>query len=137
MRRPFLLALFAYLLPTFVTGFVWHFTLFGDVYHELQVYRDNPFVPLGVTSMLIQSVLFAWMFPRLFNTRREAWVHSAFASGVIFGLLSWSFTTVAAAAKYPMTSVEQFVAIESAYTLLQFLLVAPLMALVWRDPAPT
>ena len=135
MRRPFLLAFFAYLIPTFATGFFWHMVVFGDVYRELNVYRENPLVPLGFTSMLIQGILFAWAFPRLFNTRRDAWRHSAFASGVLFALLSWSFTTVAAAAKYPMASVEQFVAIESGYTVLQFLLVAPLMALVWRDPA--
>ena len=51
--------------------------------------------------------------------------------------MSWSFTTIAVAAKYPMTSIQEYVLIETLFTLVQFALVAPLMALAWRDvPSP-
>lgn len=41
------------------------------------------------------------------------------------------------AAKHPMASVPEYVLIETAYTALQFLLVAPLVALAWRgQPRP-
>jgi len=46
------------------------------------------------------------------------------------GLLSWSFTTIAAAAKGPMTSIRDFFAIETAFTALQWIVVGLLTALV-------
>jgi hypothetical protein len=50
------------------------------------------------------------------------------------GLLSWSFTTLAVAAKHPMSSISDYVVLESAFTFLQFLIVGPLMALAHRTP---
>lgn len=135
MKKPFLLALFGYLVPTFVTGFVWHLVAFHDVYLRLAIYRPEPVIPLGFSSMLVQGVLFAAAWPRLFDTALGAWRRSALMGGVAYGLLSWSFTTLAVAAKHPMASITEYVVIESAFTVVQFALAAPLMALAWRGTA--
>ena len=135
MRRS-ILAVLAYLVPTFVTGFVWHLVLFHSLYQRLEIYRPDPLIPLGLGSMLVQAVLFAWAYPRLFSTAPQAWGRSAPLAGLGFAALSWSFTTLAVAAKHPMTSLPEYVALETGYTILQFLLVAPLMALAWRGAEP-
>ena len=57
---------------------------------------------------------------------------SAMSFALMAALLSWSFTTIAVAAKHPMTSVKGFVAIETAFTAVQFTLVGPLFALASR-----
>ena len=44
-------------------------------------------------------------------------------------MLSWSFTTLAVAAKNVMTSVPPYLLIESAFTIVQWAIVGPLMAL--------
>jgi len=49
---------------------------------------------------------------------------------------SWSFTTIAVAAKHPMTSVAEYFLIETLFTVVQFALVAPFMALAWRGEEP-
>jgi hypothetical protein len=54
---------------------------------------------------------------------------------MVFGLLAWSFTTLPVAAKYRMTSVSSFVTLETCFTILQFVVVSPLIALAWRDRA--
>jgi hypothetical protein len=131
MRRG-VLAVLAYLVPTFFTGFVWHLVLFHSLYQRLEIYRPDPLIPLGIGSMLVQGVLFAWAYPRLFSTAPNAWSRSALLAGLGFGALSWSFTTLAVAAKHPMTSLPGYLAVETGYTLLQFSLVAPLLALAWR-----
>jgi hypothetical protein len=141
MRRG-VLAVLAYLVPTFLTGFLWHLVLFHSLYRRLQIYRPDPLIPLGLGSMLVQALLFAWAYPRLFSTARNDWGRSALQAGLGFAALSWSFTTLAVAAKHPMTSLLDYVAVETGYTVLQFLLVAPLLALAWRGaelrtpPAP-
>lgn len=132
MKKPFALAMLAYVVPTFITGFLWHLVFLHDAYTRLAIYRPEPVIPLGFASMLVQAVLFAWAYPRLFDTAAGTWKRSALCAGVSYAALSWSFTTLAVSAKHPMASVPEYVAIETAFTVLQFLLVAPLMALAWR-----
>ncbi len=136
MKKPYALAVLAYLVPTFFTGFVWHLVVFHDVYTRLNIYRADPIIPFGFGSMLVQGLIFAWAYPRLFDTGRSAWVGSALRSGLLYAALSWSFTTIAVAAKHPMTSVAEYFLIETLFTVAQFALVAPLMALAWRDAEP-
>ena len=130
MNKPFWLAFAAYLLPSFPIGYTWHLMLFADNYHRLDLFRDDVIIPLGLASMLTQAVLFAWMYPRLFGNLK--WTVGALRFGVVFGLLSWSYTTLPVAAKYQMTSVSDFMWLESAFTLQQFAVVSPLIALVYR-----
>jgi hypothetical protein len=80
--------------------------------------------------MLIQGVVFAFVYPRLMPDPAAISCGLLFALGA--ALLSWTFTTRAVAAKHPMTSVRRFVVIETAFTVTQFLLVGPLFALSFR-----
>jgi hypothetical protein len=130
MRRPFALAMAAYVVPTFVLGFVWHLVLFAEDYDALRIYRPDVIIPFGLASMLIQGAVFAWAYPRLME--RPEGIGSGLKFAGAAALLSWSFTTLAVAAKHPMTSIGGFVAIETGYTTLQFLLVGPLLASSFR-----
>jgi hypothetical protein len=50
-------------------------------------------------------------------------------------LLSWSFTTLAVAAKNVMASVPDYLVIETAFTVVQWAMVGPLTALAFGDAA--
>lgn len=50
----------------------------------------------------------------------------------IFGVLAWSFVVLPVAAKYRMTSVQDFIVLETCFTALQFAIVSPLIALAHR-----
>jgi hypothetical protein len=126
----FVLSLLAYLVPTFALGFVWHLKLFHDYYRDLGIYRPDVIIPFGFLSMLLQGCIFAFAYPRLTSAPGELSSGLLFAAGA--ALLSWTFTTLAVAAKHPMTSVRRFVGIETAFTATQFLLVGPLLALAAR-----
>ncbi len=132
MGRSFWLAVAAYVVPTFPLGYFWHLSTFAEQYHRLALYRSEVIIPFGLLSMVIQGVFFAWAFPRLFNTRREQWVGNALRFGGLFAVLAWSFTTLPVAAKYQMSSVSDFLLLETGFTALQFLVVSPLIALAYR-----
>lgn len=134
-RRAFIFALLAYLVPTFILGYVWHLQLFADVYHELGVYRPDVIIPFGFLSMLLQGSLFAIAYRRLVD--RPASLLDAMRFAAMAALLSWTFTTLAVAAKHPMTSVSRFVLIETSFTAVQFLIVGPLLALAARASGST
>lgn len=132
MNRSFWLGFAAYLVPTFPLGYFWHLVTFAERYHALDMYRDQVIIPMGLGSMIIQACFFSWAYPKLFSTQGSDWIKSALASTLCFGLLAWSFTTLPVAAKYKMASVADFMMLETSFTLLQFAIVAPLIALAHR-----
>jgi len=133
MDKTFWLGFLAYLVPTFPLGYFWHLKTFAARYEALQMYRKQVIIPFGLGSMIVQGAFFSWAYPRLFSTGHNQWVSSALACTLAYGLLSWSFTTLPVAAKFRMTSISGFMTLESAFTAVQFVTVAPLMALVYRS----
>lgn len=132
MSTSFWLAAAAYLLPTFPLGYFWHLKLCRERYERLEMYRAEVIIPFGLATMIIQALVYAWLYPRLFDTSAAAWPASALQFGAIFGLLAWSLAVVPVAAKYRMTSVAEFLRLETAFTVLQYAIVSPLIALAWR-----
>jgi hypothetical protein len=122
----------AYILPSFPIAFVWHLLLFEQKYHALQVYRDEPVIAFGLGSMIIQGAIFSWLFPRVFMQSSGSFLKDGLLYGLGAGLLSWSFTTLAVAAKNVMVSVPDYVLLETTFTILQFAVVGPLIALAYR-----
>src|SRR5262245_30069223 len=80
--RRFWLGVAAYLIPTFPIAFVWHLVLFEQKYHALAIYRDDPIIPFGFASMIIQAVIFSWVFPRVFADNGG----SVLKDGLLYGL---------------------------------------------------
>jgi hypothetical protein len=128
MKR-YVLAVLAYLVPTFALGFVWHLVLFQSYYDGLAIYRRDIIIPFGFFSILIQAAIFAWMYEKAFAAARGTRLSLAWRYGLVGAVLSWSFTTLAVAAKNVMASVPDYLLIESAFTIAQWALVAPLTVL--------
>ena len=82
--------------------------------------------------MIIQGAIFSWLFPRVFTQGSNSFVKDGLLYGLGAGLLSWSFTTLAVGAKNVMVSVPDYVLLETAFTILQFAIVGPLIALAYR-----
>jgi hypothetical protein len=55
------------------------------------------------------------------------------AAYVALALVSWSFAAPAVAAKNIMTSVPTYMVLETGFTLVQFAVVGPLIALAYRN----
>ncbi len=124
------IAALAYLVPTFLLGFFWHLVFFKGYYAALAMYRHDVIIPFGFLSMSIQAVLFGWIYDGVF-ARRIATASGRGLRYAAFGAaLSWSFTTIAVAAKNVMTSVPAYLLIETAFTAVQWLIVGPLTSLV-------
>lgn len=128
MKRRFL-AVLAYMLPSFPLGFLWHLTVFADYYATLQVYRAEPIIPLGVLSMLVQGIVWAIVYERLFAG--EPVVKGAVKFALLACPLAWSFMVVAASAKHLMGSTSGFFVIETAFIVIQYLIVSPFIAAVY------
>lgn len=132
MSPQFWLAVLAYLVPTFPLGYFWHLKTFKRTYDGLEIFRNDMIIPMGLGSMLLQAILFAWAFPHLMPTGSGEWARGALGFFMFFGLLSWSFMVLPVAAKYRMASVSRFFAVETAFVALQFAVVSPLVAWAYQ-----
>lgn len=128
------LAVLAYVLPTFPLGFLWHLTVFAGYYETLEVYRPDPIIPFGVLSMFVQGIVWAVIYERLFAG--ETVGRGALKFALLACPLAWSFMVVAAGAKHLMTSVSGFVLIETAFIVVQYAVVSPLIAAVYARRSP-
>jgi hypothetical protein len=135
MKMRFGLGVLAYLAPTFALGFVWHLMLFKGYYEHLAMYRKDIIIPFGFLSMLIQAFAFAWVYQRAFAQRNGSPLSHGLRYAAFGAVLSWSFTTLAVAAKNVMTSVPAYLAIETAFTAVQWIMVGPLTALAFARAA--
>jgi hypothetical protein len=136
MTKRYVVAVLAYIVPTFLLGFVWHLVLFDAYYDRLAIYREDIIIPFGLFSMFIQAVIFAWLYDKAFSMRPGSWLSRTVFYGVVGALLSWSFSTIAVAAKNVMTSVPDYLVIETAFTAVQWIMVAPLTALAFMLGSP-
>jgi hypothetical protein len=130
----FILAVLAYLVPTFALGYVWHLVLFEPYYVALAIYRSDIIIPFGFLAILIQAVVFAWIYEKAFAQRTGAFWSRALAYAALGAALSWTFTTLAVAAKNVMASVPDYLLIETGFTIVQWIMVGPLTALAFRQP---
>jgi hypothetical protein len=131
--RSFWLGVAAYVLPTFPLAVVWHLSLFAHAYDALAIYRPDKIFAFGLAAMLIQGAALSYIYPRLFGSEERAnWLRNGLIFAAGFGVLFWTFTTVAVAAKHVMSSVPTYLALETGFTVLQALVTGPLIALAHR-----
>ena len=130
--RSFWLGVAAYLVPSFPIAYAWHLAWFAPSYHALGIYRPDPIILFGLVSMLIQGVVFSLAYPRFFPDRGGAVLRPGLIYGAGLAILSWSYTTLAVAAKNIMGSVPTYLMLETGFTVLQFMVVGPLIALAYR-----
>ena len=124
-----ILAVLAYMIPTFPLGFFWHLTIFANYYKSLHVYRDDIIIPFGIISMLIQGVIWSVVYERLFSG--EPIFKGAMKFAALACPLAWSFMVLAACAKHQMSSVSGYMTIETGFVLTHYAIVSPLIATVY------
>jgi hypothetical protein len=129
MMKRYMISVLAYLVPTFTLGYVWHLVLFESYYEALAIYRQDIIIPFGFLSILIQGAIFAWMYRKAFAGAGGSVLSRMLRYGAVSAALSWSFTTLAVSAKHVMASVPDYLLIETAFTIVQWALVAPLTVL--------
>ncbi len=122
---------FAYLAITFALGFIWHLVVFKDLYRRLAIYTrlDEPIIPLGFLSMLIQGAVLAYLYPQVVDIQGSVFEGITFS--LLMGLFIASSAVIAEAAKQRVTSLRIWFVVESLYYLIQFLLAGLAMSYIY------
>lgn len=125
----FVAGVLAYVVPTFAIAAPWHLKVFKPVYDRLEVYRETVVMPLGLAAMFLQAIVYTWLYAALFAS--EAVLIGGLKLALLTGVLGFSYSVLPVAAKHRMRSVAGFIRIETAFTVVQYLVVGPAIALAY------
>jgi len=127
----FLGAWLAYVVVTFAIGYVWHLVLFRKLYARLAIFTrlDDPIVPLGLSAMVIQGAVLAYLYPFVAGLGEP--LIEGIRFGVIMGIFMASSAVIAEAAKQRVSSLPTWLAVESSYYAVQFVLCGVAIAFVY------
>ena len=124
----------AVLVVLFGFAATWHLVVFKDLYTQLAIFtRAEPLIPLGILSMALQAIVFAWLFP-IFTAGKPPLV-AGLTFGLVMGVLMGSIGALAEAGKQNVTSLPTFLVLESAFYLIQYALLGLVLGAVyaWRS----
>jgi hypothetical protein len=125
--RKFVLSVSAYLIFVFIIAVTWHVALFNQQYLSFGM-RKEPLFHLGILSMVIQGLLFAYLYPRVAKEGSPAYEGLKF--GLIIALFMGSYGVLAEAGKYDVGPVSSFVCYEGAYFIIQYAIVGIVIGLI-------
>jgi hypothetical protein len=139
-RRPTQVALtvVAYVLTTFAVQGASHFAINADHFASIPIMRAEPLVPLGISSMVIQGLIFGWLYPA-YATGGSTLRKSILFSWLIGGFLA-SYIILGEAGKYAIPSLSSWIAVETSAAIAQFTIFGVWLGLIHRaavtSPAP-
>ena len=110
-----------------------HFGINAAYYAAIPIMRAEPVVAMGLTSMIIQGLIFAWLYPTF------AGGASTVRKGIVFswalgGFLA-SYIVLGEVGKYAIPSIPRWIAVEASVALVQYTLFGVWLGLIHRAPA--
>ena len=100
-------------LPAVALGFIRHLVIFKDLYRHLAIYTrlNDPVIPLGLLSMLIQGAVLAYLYPQVVDIQGSVFEGITFS--LLMGLFIASSAVIAEAAKQRVTFLRIWFVVES------------------------
>jgi hypothetical protein len=135
-RKPATVAVtvLAYMATTFAVQGGSHFALNAEHYAAIPVMRAEPIVAMGLTSMVIQGLIFAWLYPTF------AAGMSTIRKGITFswalGAFLASYIVLGEAGKYTIPSIPSWIAVEGSAAFVQYTVFGAWLGLIHRAAAP-
>ncbi len=129
--KTFLWGAMAYILVVFPVAVVWHVVLFKNTYDELGYFgRKEPIFALGLLAIAVQGLVLSYAYARLYRGGNP--LKEGLKFGLVAGIFLWSSHVIATAAKSDISPLAAFIAIETAYLTIQFVLVGLAIGAVYQ-----
>ncbi len=112
MTKRFYVSVAAFFVITMAVAYSWHMLLFHDTNEAMAAFtRDEPVIPFGMIAIVLQAIVFAYLFP---------------------GLTVYSVIVFATAAKFAIEPVLSFFLYGTAFQFIQFLLIGLALGWIYR-----
>jgi hypothetical protein len=123
----------AYIATTFAVQGGSHFGVNADYYAAIPIMRAQPIVAMGLASMVIQGLIFAWLYPAF--AAGASTVRKAVLFSWTLGAFLASYIALGEAGQYAIPSISRWIAVEGSVALVQYTLFGVWLGLIHRAPA--
>ncbi len=128
--KKLLLATLSYFVLTMALAYPWHLIWFHDVYKEIgAVQREEPIMILGMSSIVIQGLVIAYLYPMYYKTGNP--IYQGIKFSLLMGLMVYTVMVFANAAKFLIEPVSTFLIYGTAFSLLQFTVTGSALGLIY------
>ncbi|MTI31387.1 hypothetical protein [Xanthovirga aplysinae] len=124
-----ILAFLSFVIPTLIIGFTFKFKIFKEEYDALNMHRENIALLFAFGSLFIQGVFWPYICSTLFL--QDSFLRRTLKLFSLAFPLGFSFGVCVIAAKHVMTSLEDFVVLETGFTLIMYAVVCPLISMCY------
>lgn len=124
------LTVLAYMLTTFGVQGASHFVVNTEHYAAIAIMRAEPIVPMGLASMVIQGLVFAYVFP-VFNRGPNPIKNGVLFSWALGAFLA-SYIALGEAGKYSIPSISSWIVVELSAAAVQYTVFGVLLGLLHR-----
>ncbi|NIY84502.1 DUF1761 domain-containing protein [Vibrio hepatarius] len=128
--KKLLLATLSYFVLTMALAYPWHLIWFHDIYKEIgAVQREEPIMILGISSIIIQGLVIAYLYPFYYKSGNPVFHGIKFS--LLIGLMVYTVVVFANAAKFLIEPVSTFLLYGTAFSLLQFSVTGTALGLIY------
>lgn len=127
-----ILATVSYIVLTMMIAFPWHMIWFHDTYAAMGAFtREQPIVPFGMLSMLIQGLVIAYLYPFYYRQNNSHPILTGIKFSLLIGLIVYSVMVFATAAKFQIEPITKFIAYGSVFQLIQFIVTGTALGMIF------
>ena len=112
-------------------AYPWHMIWFHDLYLEMGAYtRPEPIVPLGMSSMLIQGFIIAYLYPYFYKGGKP--ILEGIKFSLIMGAAVYSVMGLAMAAKININPISSYLAYNLVFQLIQACITGAVLGFIYK-----
>jgi hypothetical protein len=123
----------AYTATTFAVQGGSHFGVNAAHYAAIPILRAEPVVAMGLASMVVQGLIFAWLYPTF--AAGTSTVRKGIAFSWALGGFLASYIVLGEAGKYSIPSIPSWIAVEGVVAFVQYTVFGAWLGLIHRTPA--
>jgi hypothetical protein len=123
--------IFAYVLITFCWALLFNEVIFDDALNQMAVgWRDQPLIPLGILTMIIQSTAICILYTKFYIGRHP--FKESFTLIFLVGVFDICYASFIEPATFEVNPVWKFVVVKLIYSVVHFALVGVAMTYVFK-----
>ncbi len=128
--KKLLFSTLSYFVLTMALAYPWHLIWFHDIYKEIgAVQREEPIMILGISSIIIQGLVIAYLYPFYYKSGNP--VLHGIKFSLLIGLMVYTVMVFANAAKFLIEPISIFLLYGTAFSLLQFSVTGAALGLIY------
>lgn len=122
----------AYVIVTFILAYMWHLTIFGELYSQIgsQSLRGEPIIPFGLIAIALHAFALTYLFANFFKASPT--LATALKLSLSTGIFITAYAAFSVPAKFDIEPSGTYILLETAFGMLHYSVLGVLFYLIFK-----